>query len=178
MSPGFSSAAPERLAELCDAGAQFSSRGRRPLGPHPHRRLFTDQRDQGVNRSRRLDVEGKLAPAIPVWRLQGHCRRRRGKSRIAPDFAELPLRRRKWNFEVPAWRAGSTRGPVAIDRSGSEATCSRVDRAIAPSVSASRWWSAVVDSGAFDTSVRASPVAPTATRREMAAAAARWYARR
>ena len=144
MSPGCSSALLERLAELRGAGAQLR-RGRRPLRPHPHRCAFAAERDQRVNRARRLDIEREPRAPDPLCRLDFAAA---AVSRDLELRHRRSLRRRKWNFEIPSRRSRiACVRPAMSTRSGSEATCNRVWRAIAASVSPSRRC-AVVASGA------------------------------
>src|SRR5258706_2382189 len=90
----------ERLAQLRSTRAQLRC-SRRPLRPHPHRRPLAAERYQRMDRTRRLHVEREPRPPDPP------CRPGLAAAAIARNF-ELrhrgSLRRRKWNFEIPAWR--------------------------------------------------------------------------
>ena len=154
----------------CGAPARKLRRGRRPLRPHPHRGLVAGQRHQRMHRPGRLDVEREARAPDPP---RGFRPRGRAPSREISNCA----------IAVPC---GVTNGiskfqrgdgvdrcavAAASTRSGSEATCSSVCRAIAASVSASNLC-VVSSSGACCTNVAAATgCTRSATRRGSAATA-------
>ena len=89
----------------------------------------------------------RTAPAKPAWRLPLRRRRRRAQSRTA--LSRFPAASRTGFRNASAAPPDRGAAPGLSTRSGNEATCSKVWRAIAASVSASKWC-AVVASGASD----------------------------
>ena len=134
MSPGLSSARVSAWLSSTDAGAELLRR-RRPLRPHPHESLVAVQRDQRMHGAGRLDVEREARPPD----LLGGIGDSPAPSREISNCAiAVPCGVAKGISKFHCGAAGSMRWPLASARSGSEATCSKVCRAIAASVSSSR----------------------------------------
>src|SRR5579872_715909 len=89
----------QRLYEIAAAGADRRD-GLRPLRPHPHRSLVADQRHQRMHRAGRLDIQGETrTPNL----LRGRLDLVAAAVTLDLELRECgTLRRRKWNFEVPA----------------------------------------------------------------------------
>ncbi len=102
ISPGVQVGAAQRLAELRYAGAQLI-RGRRSLGPHPHRSAIAAQRDQRMH--------GTAGSTSSVKRAR-HILLAASTSGVALSARNLELRHRRAllrherNFKVPARRHG------------------------------------------------------------------------
>ena len=136
----------EGLGELRGPGAQLR-RGRRPLRPHPHRCRARRSAKSAREPARRVRHPARTSRAIPALPPRLHCRHLAARSRTAPSPFPAGSQMEFRNANVALSDRSAPR--LLSTRSGSEATCNRVCRAMAASVSPSSRC-AVAASGAPD----------------------------